>query len=178
MPVKKKRLNCSQARAYVLGDHQLGSTMFRLHHSELRPADWSSDYVCKDPVISKRHVRFRVIVFDEKRSDGDRHVPPLVYADDLSRNGLHIEREREGDALFGMIPKSRVNGFVLLRTGDRLFLGSTRVTVQYFSVHDLPQSRLCPSPDFDVIDSSRAMDLQVIHCERLRAINSILTTCS
>ena len=62
-----------------------------------------SQYVVNDPVVSNRHLRIYTITFD---SD----TPPLVYAEDLSRNGSYWN-----DSLIG-----RDNGGYLLSDGDVL----------------------------------------------------------
>ena len=44
----------------------------------------SSQYVLNDPVVSNKHLRVYSVVYD---GDKPNDVSPLVYAEDLSRNG-------------------------------------------------------------------------------------------
>lgn len=68
-----------------------------------------SQYVIDDPVISNRHLRIYTIIFDHENPE---EVSPLVYAQDLSRNGTSWNNN--------WIDKS--NGSVLLSDGDVLTL--------------------------------------------------------
>ncbi|GAD97402.1 serine/threonine protein kinase, putative [Paecilomyces variotii No. 5] len=66
-------------------------------------------YVIDDPVISNRHLRIYTIIFDHENPG---EVAPLVYAQDLSRNGISWNNN--------WVDKS--NGSVLLSDGDALTL--------------------------------------------------------
>jgi FHA domain len=68
---------------------------------------FASQHVVHDAVVSNKHLRIYTIVFDDNQSDG---VAPLVYAEDLSRNGTYWN-----NSLIG-----RGNGGVLLSNGDTL----------------------------------------------------------
>src|SRR5271170_4718978 len=71
----------------------------------------SSQHVLDDPVISNKHLRVYSVVYNgEKPND----VAPLVYAEDLSRNGTFWN-----GSLIG-----RGNGGFLLSDGDTLRVSS------------------------------------------------------
>src|SRR5271168_170487 len=70
-----------------------------------------SHYILDDPVVSNRHLRIYSIVYD---SDKPTNVTPLVYAEDLSRNGTFWN-----SSLIG-----RGNGGFLLSDGDTLRVSS------------------------------------------------------
>jgi FHA domain len=67
----------------------------------------NSQHVLEDVVVSNKHLRIYTIVFDEDESDG---IAPLVYAEDLSRNGTYWNGNLIGKG----------NGGVLLGDGDTL----------------------------------------------------------
>jgi pSer/pThr/pTyr-binding forkhead associated (FHA) protein len=67
----------------------------------------SSQHVVHDAVVSNKHLRIYTIIFDDDQSDG---VAPLVYAEDLSRNGTFWNGSLIGKG----------NGGVLLSDGDTL----------------------------------------------------------
>lgn len=71
--------------------------------------DVISQYVVDDPVVSNRHVRIYTIIYDH---DNPQEVAPLVYAQDLSRNGTFWNGAKI----------ARGNGGVLLSDGDILRL--------------------------------------------------------
>src|SRR5277367_137523 len=71
----------------------------------------SSQHVLDDPVISNKHLRVYSVVYNgEKPND----VAPLVYAEDLSRNGTYWNGSLIGKG----------NGGFLLSEGDTLRLSS------------------------------------------------------
>lgn len=85
-----------------------------------------SVYVCSDPTVSQKHVRIRSLVFDDNEIGT---IPPLVYADDLSTNGVFVQKS--------LVPRDeqsvslhRVSGSVLLSHGDKLQL-SSNLSLQY-----------------------------------------------
>lgn len=60
-----------------------------------------------DAVVSNKHLRIYTIIFDPDQSDG---IAPLVYAEDLSRNGTYWNGSLIGKG----------NGGILLSDGDTL----------------------------------------------------------
>lgn len=66
-------------------------------------ASIDSQYVVEDPMVSNRHLRIYTIIFDN-------NTAPLVYAEDLSRNGTYWN-----GSLIG-----RGNGGYLLSDSDAL----------------------------------------------------------
>lgn len=72
-------------------------------------ADVTSQYVVDDPVVSNKHVRIYTIIYDH---DNPQEVAPLVYAQDVSRNGTFWNGAKIG----------RGTGGVLLSDGDVLRL--------------------------------------------------------
>ncbi len=71
-------------------------------------------------MVSNKHLRIYTIIFDDDQSDG---IAPLVYAEDLSRNGTYWNGSLVGKG----------NGGVLLSDGDTLRI-SPRV---YYHFHDV-----------------------------------------
>lgn len=45
-----------------------------------------SHYCINEPTVSNKHVRIYTVIYDEDSPD---EIPPLVYAEDLSRNGTY-----------------------------------------------------------------------------------------
>ncbi|KAL2010194.1 hypothetical protein VTN00DRAFT_6001 [Thermoascus crustaceus] len=74
-------------------------------------------YVVEDPVVSNKHVRIYTIIFDHENPE---EVAPLVYAQDLSRNGTSWNGSFIGKG----------TGGVLLSDGDVLRL-SPRFYIQF-----------------------------------------------
>jgi hypothetical protein len=70
-----------------------------------------SQYTICDPYISNKHLRIYTILYD---GDGPSDVAPLVYAEDLSRNGTYWNGSLIGKG----------NGGFLLSEGDTLRLSS------------------------------------------------------
>ncbi|KAI9877518.1 MAG: hypothetical protein M1830_003714 [Pleopsidium flavum] len=83
------------------------------------------DLIPDDPTVSNQHLRVYSILYDQ---DEDSDIAPLVYAEDLSRNGTYWN-----GALIG-----RGNGGVLLSNGDNLRI-SPRLSLVYYGT-DLPKS--------------------------------------
>ena len=67
----------------------------------------ASQHIVRDAVVSNKHLRIYTIIFDDDQSDG---IAPLVYAEDLSRNGTYWNGSLIGKG----------NGGVLLSNGDTL----------------------------------------------------------
>jgi FHA domain len=80
----------------------------------------ASQHVVHDAVVSNKHLRIYTVIFDEDPSDG---IAPLVYAEDLSRNGTYWNGTLIGKG----------NGGVLLSEGDTLRV-SPRI---YYHFHQL-----------------------------------------
>ena len=78
----------------------------------------ASQHVVQDAVVSNKHFRVYTVIFDDDQSDG---IPPLVYAEDLSRNGTYWNGSLIGKG----------NGGVLLSDGDTLRI-STRIHYRFF----------------------------------------------
>lgn len=76
----------------------------------------TSQYVLDDPAISNKHVRIYSVVYDGDKQNG---VAPLVYAEDLSRNGTFWN-----GSLIG-----RGNGGFLLSDGDTLRVSARKILV-------------------------------------------------
>ncbi|KAF7513282.1 hypothetical protein GJ744_009703 [Endocarpon pusillum] len=67
----------------------------------------SGQHVVRDAVVSNKHLRIYTIIFDDDHPDG---IAPLVYAEDLSRNGTYWNGSLIGKG----------NAGVLLSDGDTL----------------------------------------------------------
>lgn len=79
-----------------------------------------SRHIIDDAFISNKHLRIYTIIFDrENINDNNMEVPPLVYVQDLSRNGT----------LWNGFPMGKGSGSFLLSDGDRLTLTENRVLV-------------------------------------------------
>lgn len=76
-----------------------------------------------DPFISNKHLRIYTIIFDK---DSPEEVAPLVYAQDLSRNGT----------LWNGSSMAKGAGAFLLSDGDVLRLSPSFYLVFYAAVHD------------------------------------------
>jgi len=76
----------------------------------------NSQYVLDDPIISNKHLRIYSVVYD---SDKPNDVTPLVYAEDLSRNGTFWNGSLIGKG----------NGGFLLSDNDTLRLSTTTLFV-------------------------------------------------
>src|SRR2546423_1524428 len=76
----------------------------------------SSKHVLNDPVISNKHFRIYSIFYD---GDKPNDVAPLVYAEDLSRNGTFWNGSLMGKG----------NGGFLLSDGDTLRVSSRKLFV-------------------------------------------------
>lgn len=70
-----------------------------------------SQYTINDPCVSNKHLRIYTIIYDD---DNPTEVAPLVYAEDLSRNGTYWNGSLIGKG----------NGGFLLSDGDTLRLSS------------------------------------------------------
>lgn len=68
-----------------------------------------SHYEIPNPYVSNTHVRIYTIIFDQ---DASHDVAPLVYAEDLSRNGTSLNTHHMGLG----------NGGFLLSHGDVLWI--------------------------------------------------------
>lgn len=71
----------------------------------------SSQYAVEDPFISNRHLRIYTIIFDQ---ENPLEVAPMVYAQDISRNGT----------TWSGYPMRTGTGSYLLRDGDTLKLSA------------------------------------------------------
>lgn len=76
----------------------------------------NSQYVLDDPVISNKHLRIYSVVYD---GDKPNDVAPLVYAEDLSRNGTFWNGSLIGKG----------NGGFLLSDGDTLLVSARKLFV-------------------------------------------------
>lgn len=90
-----------------------------------------SQHVVQDVVISNKHLRIYTVIFDDDHSDG---VAPLVYAEDLSRNGTYWNGSLIGKG----------NGGILLSDGDTL-----RVSPRIY-YHFRQSARQDAEPPFDL----------------------------
>lgn len=81
----------------------------------------TSQYVLDDPVISNRHLRIYSVVYD---GDEPNDVAPLVYAEDLSRNGTFWNGFLIGKG----------NGGFLLSDGDTLRVSARTLFV--YRIHN------------------------------------------
>jgi protein-serine/threonine kinase len=95
---------------------------FRAHLSRLGEYELigSSQHVLDDPVISNKHLRIYSIVYD---GDKPNDVAPLVYAEDLSRNGTFWNGSLMGKG----------NGGFLLSDGDTLRVSSRKLFVYHMN---------------------------------------------
>lgn len=82
-------------------------------------------------MVSNRHLRIYTIIFDADQSDG---TAPLVYAEDMSRNGTYWNGSLIGKG----------SGGVLLSDGDTLRL-SPRIYYHFY-----PSTSRTGEPSFDV----------------------------
>ena len=82
----------------------------------------SSQYVLDDPVISNRHLRIHSVVYE---GDKPNDVAPLVYAEDLSRNGTFWNGSLIGKG----------NGGFLLSDKDTLRVSARTFFVYRMIVH-------------------------------------------
>jgi len=84
-------------------------------------------------MISNKHLRFQCIVYDE---DANLDVPPLVYVQNLSRNGTYIRSVRDcfdhSETFSGRLIGSNSSA-VLLNDGDELWINP----VIYIKYHSL-----------------------------------------
>lgn len=84
-----------------------------------------------DVTISSKHVSIRCVQFDEDTTWG---VPPIVYVEDLSLNGVHLVRTVTGEDGHEFECKEelgRAGGSIPFLHGDRLYLSQyTGVFVQ------------------------------------------------
>lgn len=107
-------LNSAMTRKYTLGVTPRSGKFIPLR----LPCTHSiSQYVVEDPVVSNKHVRIYTIIFDHENPE---EVAPLVYAQDLSRNGTCWNGSFIGKG----------TGGVLLSDGDVLRL-SPRFYLQF-----------------------------------------------
>ncbi|KAL1979521.1 hypothetical protein VTN96DRAFT_5678 [Rasamsonia emersonii] len=93
-------------------DSEAVTNPFHIHYREevyIGRDQRKCQYVVDDPVVSNRHVRIYTIIYDH---DNPQEVAPLVYAQDLSRNGTFWNGAKI----------ARGNGGVLLSDGDILRL--------------------------------------------------------
>ena len=81
----------------------------------------TSQYVLDDPVISNKHLRIYSVVYD---GDKPKEFAPLVYAEDLSRNGTFWNGSLIGKG----------NGGFLLSHGDTLRLSARKHFVYHMNV--------------------------------------------
>lgn len=98
------------------------------------------NYVIGDPAVSGKHVRIYSIVVDQDDACG---ISPLVYAEDLSRNGTYWNKAWMG--------KGR--GGFLLSDGDILQISSRIRLVFRQYQHDEP----------DLFDAVREREIKVRH---------------
>ncbi len=105
--------------------------------------DCYSDLVPEDPTISNQHLRIYSILYDQEE---DSNIAPLVYAEDLSRNGTYWN-----GALIG-----RGNGGVLLSNGDKLRL-SPRLSFIYHGTDP---------PKYEPLDHIQEQEKEVLSFSR------------
>jgi FHA domain len=116
--------------------------------SRLLTLTFISQHVVQDPVVSNRHLRIYTIIFENDKSND---VAPLVYAEDVSRNGTYWN---------GSVIR-RGSGGVLLSDGDTLRI-SSRVTFQF---------QRCPTDEENVsFDLVQEAEMKVRQPFRLAAI--------
>lgn len=112
-------LFCQVQEIYAHQDILIGRDSSRwcfpllLHPTSVDQLSWHSQYIIDDDFVSNKHLRIYTIVFDEDQVDG---VTPLVYAEDLSRNGSQWNGS----------PIGRGRGGVLLSEGDSIQISPDR----------------------------------------------------
>jgi pSer/pThr/pTyr-binding forkhead associated (FHA) protein len=82
----------------------------------MRVLTGTSQYVLDDPVVSNKHIRIYSVVYN---GDEPNDIAPLVYAEDLSRNGTFWNGSLIGKG----------NGGFLLSDGDTLRVSARKLFV-------------------------------------------------
>jgi hypothetical protein len=110
--------DCSQTRNSSSDEMAIDGGLGALHYClGMFMLTIPSQYVLDDPVVSNKHLRIYSVVYD---GDKPNDVTPLVYAEDLSRNGTFWNGSLMGKG----------NGSFLLSDGDTL-----RVSARKFLVY-------------------------------------------
>lgn len=101
--------------------------------------DSYSTLILDDPTVSNQHLRIYSILYDP---ESDSNIAPMVYAEDLSRNGTYW------NGVF--IGKS--NGGILISDGDRLRI-SPRLSFIYHGTSP---------PKDEALSDAQATEAQVV----------------
>lgn len=97
-----------------------------------------SQYTIHDPCVSNKHLRIYTIIYDD---ENPTEVAPLVYAEDLSRNGTYWNGSLIGKG----------NGGFLLSNDDTLRLSSsTLLRFEHGVIDDKPGFELTQESEMKV----------------------------